>query len=272
MALADEARGPLVSTSDFPDPSLREINLWIKLRDAGPAYASADYWNDRYTSRPDAFEWYHPWADLAPLVGPFCDPSQTVLHIGCGTSPMSVELGGAFALVVNIDISPVAIHAMQERFPDLPNVEWMAMDCTNMRFLDESFDAVFDKGTVDALLCSEIGCCLVEDTVAEVHRVLKPGGYFFEASSGAPESRIRTCCPDGVRWRVLEPTRVTNSEDGTEHWLYVFRKEADAQPPPKESGHAPVDREPPPTREPLDRERKAAADGNVGEKGDRFDV
>jgi SAM-dependent methyltransferase len=258
MAVANDARDPPVFTFDFPDQSPDPSSLSAQLRDSAPAYASPDYWDGRYASRPDAFEWYHPWTDLAPLVAPFCDPSETALHIGCGTSPMSAELGSAFATVVNIDISPVVIRTMRQRFSDRANVEWIEMDCAEMRFLDESFDAVFDKGTMDALLCCGSGGNLVADTVAEVHRVLRPGGHFFEVSYGEPSSRISVCCPAGVHWRVLDPIRVTNSEKSTKYWLYVFRKEADDAAQPIEN-----------VRDPQQPQRvaegKATSDGDDGD-------
>lgn len=51
--------------------------------------------------------------------------------------------------MVNIDISPSVIQQMKKEFPDL---EWEVMDATKMTYKDSEFDAIIDKGTLDALI------------------------------------------------------------------------------------------------------------------------
>lgn len=59
-----------------------------------------------------------------------------------------------FSRVTSIDFSPTVIAQMKERYSNYSRkLSWYTMDCTKMAFLDESFDAVFDKGTIDSILC-----------------------------------------------------------------------------------------------------------------------
>lgn len=53
------------------------------------------------------------------------------------------------------------------------------MDMTNMQFTNGSFDAVVDKGGLDALMEPEVGSKLGSQYLSEVKRVLKSGGKFI---------------------------------------------------------------------------------------------
>jgi len=53
-----------------------------------------------------------------------------------------------------------------------PNLNYIAMDATQMLFNDNSYDNIIDKGTFDALMCSET-TQLVERLCSEMIRVCK---------------------------------------------------------------------------------------------------
>lgn len=53
------------------------------------------------------------------------------------------------------------------------------MDMTSMQFTNDTFDAVVDKGGLDALMEPEVGSKLGSQYLSEVKRVLKPGGKFI---------------------------------------------------------------------------------------------
>lgn len=65
-----------------------------------------------------------------------------------------------FKNIINIDISDVVIQKMndlyKENFPEMKCKSLFKivkeMDATEMSFPDNSFDFVFDKGTLDALM------------------------------------------------------------------------------------------------------------------------
>jgi hypothetical protein len=120
-----------------------------------PDYASAGYWDERYAAKPDPFEWYQTWPEVYAVVKDYCTNAARALNVGCGNSPMSVEMRSVFPKVVNIDISTVVIEDMSHTYAEYPDVEWLVMDCTKMTFEDGFFDIAFDKGTVDALICDD---------------------------------------------------------------------------------------------------------------------
>ena len=96
--------------------------------------------------------------------------------------------------LVNVDYSAQVIETMRARCPHL---QWLEMDMRQMTFASETFDVVLDKGAMDALwsdggsqwdpseeVRNDVSAC-----VAEVQRVLKPGGSFLMVSFGQPHFR-----------------------------------------------------------------------------------
>ena len=52
-----------------------------------PKYGDAAYWDARYTTENDDFEWYQEFKAIRDIVSrEFKDPAGAVLHLGCGTS------------------------------------------------------------------------------------------------------------------------------------------------------------------------------------------
>ena len=70
-----------------------------------------------------------------------------------------------------------------------------------MQLEDESFDAIIDKGGLDALMEPELGPKLGNQYLSEVKRVLKPGGKFLCLTLA--ESHV---LGKKLTWLVLEET------------------------------------------------------------------
>jgi hypothetical protein len=49
-------------------------------------YSKLDYWEERYETHPDPFDWYQIYSTLKEKIGAFVRPSDKVLVIGAGTS------------------------------------------------------------------------------------------------------------------------------------------------------------------------------------------
>lgn len=114
----------------------------------------------RYTK-----EWHIPEAaDFAGARG------LSVLEIGCGLGTDGSQFAKAGAHYTGVDLTEAAIELARKRFEiaGLPG-EFRVADAENLDFADESFDRIYSHGVLHH----------TPDTaraVAEIHRVLKPGG------------------------------------------------------------------------------------------------
>jgi EEF1A lysine methyltransferase 4 len=102
------------------------------------SYGTVEYWNARYQSDPEAFEWFQSYKGIAHLLSPNhltpnrpfsiekentvpTFPSKTkarVLIVGCGNSRFGEDMlkDGWLGGITNIDFSNVVIDAMKTRF------------------------------------------------------------------------------------------------------------------------------------------------------------
>ncbi|MCO5569195.1 hypothetical protein L7F22_022905 [Adiantum nelumboides] len=93
--------------------------------------------------------------------------------------------------IVNIDISPIVIEAMQKKYYTMPQLQYLTMDVLDMSFFEDcSFDAVIDKGTLDSIMCGMGAPCNAEIMLTEISRVLKPGGVYILITYGDPRLRM----------------------------------------------------------------------------------
>ncbi|MDX6766472.1 MAG: methyltransferase domain-containing protein [Candidatus Methylacidiphilales bacterium] len=107
------------------------------------------------------------------FVLPWLQPGQEVLDLGCG--PGTITLGLAQALlpgrVTGIDSSPAAIETAQRLAGgmELVNVTFRTGNAYELPFEDASFDLVFSHALLEHL-------SRPDEVLAEIHRVLRPGG------------------------------------------------------------------------------------------------
>ncbi len=114
----------------------------------------------RYTK-----EWHIP--DAADFGGAH---GLSVLEIGCGLGTDGAQFAKAGAHYTGVDLTEAAIDLARRRFKisGLPG-EFHVADAENLDFSDNTFDRVYSHGVLHH----------TPDTaraVAEIHRVLKPGG------------------------------------------------------------------------------------------------
>jgi len=120
-----------------------------------------------------------PW--LLPILRNIGRHHQNVLEVGCGQGTDALEICRALrpgSHFVGIDYSSGSIEAARSAIreagalPVAPRFE--RGDATALAFADNSFDAVYSMGVLHH----------VDDTqrtIAEVHRVLRPGGIAYVA-------------------------------------------------------------------------------------------
>ncbi|KAF7723564.1 hypothetical protein EC973_001853 [Apophysomyces ossiformis] len=167
------------------------------------AYKTKEYWEARYKQEnPDVtFDWFKTYEELRPLLNKMIpDKQSSILILGCGNSTLGEDMyNDGYKNITNIDYSATVIENMKQRCSHQPEMKWMEMDIRDLRFEDESFDVVIDKGTMDALMCdrgdvwdpSEDLIADVKGEVDEVQRVLKVGGVFLYITFGQPHFRKR---------------------------------------------------------------------------------
>jgi len=109
--------------------------------------------------------------------------SKTALDAGCGGGRFSLALKKmGFRVVHGVDFSEINI-ATAIRLRDargIKDVEYRVADVLKLPFADASFDFVFSNGV---LHCTTRP---IEDGLAELHRVLRPGGDLFVAVMEKP--------------------------------------------------------------------------------------
>merc|ERR1711924_237281 len=145
------------------------------------------YWDAQYAGDKSDFDWYQQYSHLEVLLSTIGSDSQ-VLVTGAGTSRVGVDLAARGVSTVHcIEQCQAAVDAMQGRHGS--SCKWECGNVCAMTYGNDTYDFVFDKACLDAILCQEGGTCLSQKYLAQVARVMKPGGKFICISTGALPTR-----------------------------------------------------------------------------------
>lgn len=131
----------------------------------------------------DAY-WAHSGPPLFELVPP---PGRATLELGCGEGRVARDLAARGHHVTGIDASPTLLEAAREADP---GGRYLLADAADLPFEDASFDLVV---AFNSLMDIEN----MPDAVADVARVLEPGGRFCAC--------IVHPLVDAGRWESREP-------------------------------------------------------------------
>ena len=123
-----------------------------------------------------------------------------VLDVGAGTGDQTLLAArriGPEGLVLATDISASMLALTQEaaRAADLPNVQTRVMDAQRLELEPGSFDAAMARFSLQFVPD-------VQRAVAEVRRVLKPGGRFVAAVFSAVEKNPFRSAPQAIASRL----------------------------------------------------------------------
>lgn len=98
---------------------------------------------------------------------------QDVLELGCGIGGVSAFLADEYGLHVwGTDYDPEQILIAREKHPETERLHFRAEDASRLSFDDASFDLVLAQDVFHHIAAWEAA-------VAEVGRVLRPGGYLI---------------------------------------------------------------------------------------------
>ena len=95
-------------------------------------------------------------------------PGTHVLDVGCGTGVLTKALADAGAVATGIDASEPYLGGARQ-YRSHPNIDYERGDIRRMHFADSAFDAAVSTLVLDVLP-------EVEQVVAEMRRVVRPGG------------------------------------------------------------------------------------------------
>ncbi|XP_015727265.1 EEF1A lysine methyltransferase 4 [Coturnix japonica] len=117
---------------------------------------------------------------------------------------------------------------MSSRYAHCPDLRWAVMDMRSLTFPDASFDVVLEKGTLDVLLVEETdpwhvsprGAAAMHRVLAEVSRVLRPGGRFLSITFAQPHFRIPHYAQEAFGWSL----RHTACGDTFHYFVYIMCK------------------------------------------------
>ena len=132
-------------------------------------------------------EWYYDGSVVLPVLEELVPPTSTILHAGCGTSKIGLQLQECGHTVINVDYSVTALREMQKLYPD---ADFRCEDCRNLKTVgDDTVDIVLDKGTFDSMTANSATRAENAHRLAEeFRRVLRPGGRILIFSSFGPEA------------------------------------------------------------------------------------
>lgn len=185
-------------------------------------YSSPKFWDEHYKGQEKTlYDWYVGWKtklrdgrELREWLQDSIDVTSEVLMLGCGNSPMSLDMYEAgYKKLHNIDVSETVISQMKERHgAKMPQASWDVMDAEKLVFGDGSFDVVVDKGTLDAVSTDSTK---IKNVIGEMRRTVRAGGTFVSIGSKSLDELQN---PTGFQCQVDEIT-----ESGSKAPSYLHR-------------------------------------------------
>lgn len=122
--------------------------------------------------------------------------------------------------ITNIDFSEACIAQGKPLSTDRPGIRWLVADACNLssrELPDNAFHAAVDKGTLDAIACSEAFDWFLPRMARSLVRVLRPGGKWICVSFTPPSLALPLLSECG-EWK-MEVERLKS------FWLYIGTKD-----------------------------------------------
>lgn len=111
-----------------------------------------------------------PW-DYDDIAARYLKPTDHVLDVGTGGGERLLALSPFYKSAIGVDPDPTMLEAARENGRQYPQVSFSIMGAEQLDFGDEMFDVVLTRHA--------------PTVVAEVNRVIKPGGLFLCQGVGA---------------------------------------------------------------------------------------
>lgn len=111
------------------------------------------------------------YASICDLIRPELKPDMDVLELACGSGQLSIPLSPAVHSWLATDYSENMIRAAKAR-GETGKLHYAVADATRLKLSCESFDAALIANALHIMPEPE-------KALAEIHRVLKPGGLLY---------------------------------------------------------------------------------------------
>ena len=149
----------------------KEKKYWDKL---GPGY-------DRFIEK----YWKIYWSSLLEKIYNNVNTGDTVLEVACGTGFVALKIADRASRVIGIDISVPMIDEAKKKVKDngIDNVEFFVEDAYSLHFKNDIFDTVICNNALQNMKHPQ-------KALAEINRVIKPGGRFISSVVGVGEAPI----------------------------------------------------------------------------------
>ena len=172
-------------------------------------FGTRSYWDEMYQARgdfpADEYSWYFPFGDVKSYLSTHIATKDTpLLFPGIGNDPFLLEAyQQGYKNVVAFDYSEHAIERQRDLLSIEPGADSIELSVQDARELPaswgEKFGGVVEKGCLDAIYLSGDG--QLELAVAEIRRVLAPGGTLISISGVVPaQLRRELFCDDQWGW------------------------------------------------------------------------
>ena len=126
------------------------------------------------------------YLQIRKTIRPFLKRDMDVLELACGTGQLSVPLSPYVRTWEATDFSPEMVKQAKKQL-HTSRLHFSVQDATKLPYGPESFDAVVISNALHIMLQPE-------KALAEIYRVLKPGGQLFAPTfvhGEVPRTRLR---------------------------------------------------------------------------------
>lgn len=171
------------------------------------------YWDKWYANETvgdtvlQEFDYYAPFKSFYSTIrtGIREMKEHNVLIVGVGRSDIiDVLYEDGFRNIVAVDVSPMIIARMQQKYQSFSGVEFVCLDIRKMGlFVDKMFALVIDKACIDALFCEIDFIESVGAALSEIERVMHDDGMFLSVSHASPPSRLPYL--RNMKWSIQLP-------------------------------------------------------------------
>ena len=183
-------------------------------------YGDKKYWVDRYENLKNSCEWYEDYETIKPIIQELnLSKRSVILHVGIGNSEFSEKMyDEGYKKCYNIDFARNVIHYMKQRNKRLrSSMIFETMNALDIEYEDEQFDIIFDKATLDCILCDIQANKKAKLYMDEVYRLLKPKGYFFMISNSEPKNRNNYLLKPEYKFNIMVH-KIENEEKDVKYY------------------------------------------------------